>query len=393
MTLADRASRMLAYVTLQRTRGLLASKQARAMAGFIAIVYSLVAMLIGGMLVLARDEGPHYSLILWSSGNGSAPWNYPALLVSAGWGSLALPFFPTIAMLVVALGVGLGMSVSILLAVRLIRQPRRSLAPPATLGSLAGLTPAMIALVTLGACCSTTAAATAGLGAIAQANGTSIDQLLANNWFIGVFQITVLWVALVAQEQLIAVYGLLLGLEQGADRSAHSAPAPTVRSVGRGALRLVLLVVGIVAALSILVDWMVTSPSNAGVGTWVQWLVALEVPALLAVFAGLFPGEVLSILSSGNAPRIGWEVRAVVFGAGLAGPRVVPTHSRRVGDPRTGQRARRRRRSPSLLGRGRTLERGDRWARVPLGRRGDPPRGVRHRRSGRAEARAASARW
>ncbi len=60
----------------------------------------------------------------------------------------------------------------------------------------------MIALVTLGACCSTTAAATAGLGVIAQASGTSIDELLANNWYIGVFQILVLWIALIAQEQL-----------------------------------------------------------------------------------------------------------------------------------------------------------------------------------------------
>jgi hypothetical protein len=318
MTLEDRAHRMLSYATLERTRALLHSRGARAMAVFIGVAYAFAAMLVGEMLVLAANTGPHYTLVLWSSGNGTAPWNYPALLVSAGWGSLALPFFPTVAMGVMAAGVGVGMSVSVLLAVRLIRQPRRTPGAPTLAGSAAGLTPAMIALVTLGACCSTTAAATAGLGVIAQASGTTIDELLANNWYIGVFQILVLWIALIAQEQLISAYGVLFGLGAGAGQDAKLAAPLTARTVAGGLTRVLLVGIGVITALAMLVDWTQTSPLGAPAGSWFRWIVQDEAPALLAVVAGLFPRALAEMLG-GWGSRAGRMVfRGTVGWAGVA---------------------------------------------------------------------------
>ena len=316
MGFAGLGSRLLAGATLQRTRSLLGTRGARAMAVFIGVAYALVAVLVGGMLVLARNDGPHYAIVLWGSGNGTAPWNYPALLVSAGWGSLALPFFPTITMAIVAAGVGIGMAVSVLLTLRLVRQRRGTLGAPTALGSAAGLTPALIALVTLGACCSTTAAATAGLGVIAQASGTSIDQLLENILYLWLFLFAVLWIALIAQEDLFEVYVMLFGFEGLSPRAAP--PALTRRRLVGLGIRAVLVGAGVIAALAMFAAWVRIGPMSAPAGTWIEWLLPGEIGGILAISAGLFPRELLSAFGVGPEPGAGWAGRLLAGGAGVA---------------------------------------------------------------------------
>ena len=134
-------------------------------------------MLLGGMIVLARFSGGYSVLLLWGNALGLQSWNYPGLLIEAPWGFVVLPFFATLSMILVSVGVGLGMAVALLLGAQLLREHRATAGRPTTTGAIAGLTPAMIALVTLGACCSTTAAATAGVGLVAQSSGSSISNL------------------------------------------------------------------------------------------------------------------------------------------------------------------------------------------------------------------------
>jgi hypothetical protein len=289
------------------------------MTAFFSMVYALSSMLLGSMLILTPLGPPYYAEIVWS---GSAPsWNYPGLLIVQPWGVVTLPFFETVAMILVSIGVGIGMSIAVLLAISLVRNRRRRAAQPTAVGTVAGLTPAMIALVTLGACCSTTAAATAGVGLVGQVSGTSTDNLLLNNWFLGVFQIAVVWIALLAQEMILRVYGTLFDRGLAADESFPASVIPPRLdrySLASGAARVALLAGGVTWALSVLAAWTVTNPATAPGGAWFAWLVQRELVALLAVVVALFPRSVLR--------SVGWVVgnpairvaRAALFAAGLS---------------------------------------------------------------------------
>ena len=198
-------------LTLRETRALLGAVRYRILVGLIAITYALSAMIFGGMLYFPPTPlatAPFF--YIYPSGPGP-PWMYPAILAGSPYFQLDLPFLSAILMTLSAAGVGLGMALAVLLGARLIRRRTAGLLGPTAVGSVAGFTPAMIALVTLGACCSTTAAATAGITLAAQSSGTSAATLLANTWYLGLFQVVVVYVALVAQEQLVRVYGLLFG--------------------------------------------------------------------------------------------------------------------------------------------------------------------------------------
>lgn len=281
-----RLARVIALATLQRSRSQLSGRIPRLLAVCVTVVYGFLALQVGLMLTFGPtgQSSTSYEL-LWGNG-ASAWWNYPALLVIFPGGVLALPFFGTVVMVLVSIGVGIGMSVGILLTARLLARRRRELGGPASAGALAGLTPAMIGLVTLGACCSTTAAATAGIGALAQASGSSLDAVLLNGWYIGVFQLAVLWVALIAQEQLLVVYGVLLG---GTDAPAPAAPIPTGRAVGALVLRLALIAAGVTWALGGLAQWGFGGAVGATASNVVGWLLVHALLGVLAVLLGLFP--------------------------------------------------------------------------------------------------------
>lgn len=316
----SRISTLLSYLTLARSRGLLAARGSRAMGVFLGVAYGLFSMLIGGMLWLAPYRGPSEVLVLWS-GNGTQPWNYPGLLVTAPWGVLALPFVPTIAMVLVSAGVGLGMSVSILLLVRLVRMRRRELGRPAALSSATGLTPVMVAVLTLGACCSTTAAATAGLAVVAQSSGTTVDTLLANTWYVSVFQVVVLYVALLAQEELLAIYGVLFEPDRaGTPSAAPPVLAPPRPRLAFGALRVVLVAAGLTWSLAVPAAWTQIGPSAAPVGWWISWLFQHLLLGGMAVAAGLFPRGFVQLLL--RPSPAGW-LRLLRWAVGLSAAAVL----------------------------------------------------------------------
>lgn len=306
---------MVQLLTLHEVRGYLRRSHGVGLAMFIAVAYALGSMVIGGMLTFARFSGGYSVLVLWGNALGLQPWNYPGLLIEAPWGFIELPFFATIAMVLVSIGVGLGMAVAVFLGAHLIRVRKASAGRPTATGAIAGLTPAMIALVTLGACCSTTAAATAGVGLVAQASGSSTSNLLLNNWFLGVFQIVVVYVALLAQELLLRVYGSMFGASDpgfSAMRSPESRPVDR-RTVASAALRISLVAAGITWGLAVLADWTVVSPASATAGMWFNWVVEHWLLSGVAVFVALAPRPARALFIWLTPRTSGYVVRSVLL--------------------------------------------------------------------------------
>ncbi len=290
-------------LTLQRSRAILRSPAGRALAISVGFVYGFVSLLVGQMLVFGPTGQTDVTVQVITASSSTAWWNYPAVLVVAPGGLIALPFLPAVTMVIVSIGVGLGMAVGVVLAVRLLRMRRNSSTAPTLASSAAGLTPAMLALVTLGACCSTTAAATAGLGAVAQASGQSLSTVFLNTWYLGLFQVAVLGVALVAQEQLVVVYGSVAGDAQ----AALGHPRVDRRSLGVALLRVGLLAGGVTWLLAGLLEAAVPPPGSVPAVLALQVLLQHLLAGGLGVLAGLF------------GPRVvGW------FTGPLTLPRLVP---------------------------------------------------------------------
>ena len=317
MSEPSRLVRTLEILTLQEIRGYIRRSHAVMMAVTFAVLYALGAMTIGGMLILAPIGGGYQYLILWGNALGIGSWNYPALIITAPWGYIELPFFATFSMIVVSIGVALGMAVAVLLGISLVRSRRRASGGAASVSSIAGLTPAMIGLVTIGACCSTTAASVAGIGLVAGATGTTVGSLLFENWYLGVFQIVIVWLALFAQEIVLRVYGGLLGLGGAAVSPAHLAPPIDRRAIVGGAVRTLLLIGGITWSLTTLAEWTTISPWEAPPGLWFHWLLQQQLPGLLAIFAGMVPSGTFATLAPRSRSYLATGLRAAFVLAGI----------------------------------------------------------------------------
>ena len=302
-------------IALPHSRALVRGPRLSVLACVIAVLYAFIAMIVGGMLIIFSPPAhltSYWVILTW----GTPWWNYPGLLAVNPYFALALPFLPTTFMILTSAGVGLGMTVAVVLSARLIRQRRSASARPAAVGTAAGLTPALIALVTLGACCSTTAAATAGIGITAQATGTSTGTLLLNNWYLGVFQLVILYVALLAQEQLVTIYGTLTGAPGTTAYPVVAAPRLSRRFAVGAALRVVLLAAGVTWCLAVLADWLTISPATASVGLWTSWLLQHLLLGLVAMFAALFPATLFrTLMESSNR----WPARLMRLALAIGG--------------------------------------------------------------------------
>ncbi|HKN06862.1 MAG TPA: hypothetical protein VJ021_04570 [Thermoplasmata archaeon] len=235
-TSPSRGSRLVSLLTLHRTRAILRSRRGRWVATSIGVVYGFVALLAGYMLQIVPTGASGTSAQVLTNSYSPAWWNYPAVLVVTPGGILVLPFLATVSMVLVSIGVGVGMGAGILLAARFFRTWKLARAGRGLASPLAGLTPAMVALLTLGACCSTSAAAAGSIGAIAEVSGTSYDQILLNSWILNVFQVAVLGIALIAQEYLIGVFSNLAksGAEPKLSASERAARSHSFRQEPEG---------------------------------------------------------------------------------------------------------------------------------------------------------------
>jgi len=191
------------------------------------------------------------------------------------------------------------------------------------LGTAAGLTPALIALVTLGACCSTAAAATAGMSLVAQSSGASPAEALANAWYLGVFQLAVVYVALLAQEQLLTIYRFALDPFPSVEPSIRSERSEASRigrdSVLRGTFRVILVAAGLTWSLSVLTLGFTTPWSRTALPVEIGGMLQRSIPGVLAVVAGLFPEQLVRLGSRSRwgAASVGLRGLFVVTGASL----------------------------------------------------------------------------
>jgi len=322
MPSSQRPHQVWSLLTLQGTRSLLTGLRYRILVGLIGSAYALSAMIFGGMLYISLHPLPLAGFFyIYPTGPGPS-WNYPAIWAGGPYFQLDLPILSTILMILSAAGVGLGMALAVLLTVRLIRQRKAELRWPSAVGSSIGLTPAMIALLTLGACCSTTAAATAGISLTAQSSGTSSAELLANAWYLGLFQVVVVYAALLAQEQLLRIYGPLLGW------GTPDPPRPPARSTtdrplgwggaGSGVLRVALAVAGLTWSLSMFAGWIATPPLRAQPAVWFGWIFQHQVPGMLAILVALFPAGVLAGWTRFSRGGWGLALRGSLTASGLA---------------------------------------------------------------------------
>lgn len=201
-----RISRAGSLLALHWSRSFLMRLRYRLLVGAIGLSYAIGAMLFSGMLYVPLHP-LNIPLFFFIEPSGPGPaWNYPAVLAGGPYFQVDLPMMSTILMTLSAAGVGLGMGLAVLLAVRLLSYGRNGLRGPTLGRSALGLTPAMIALVTLGACCSTTAAATAGISLFSRSGDGAA--FLGDTWYLGLVQLGIVYVALIAQEQLVRIYDL-----------------------------------------------------------------------------------------------------------------------------------------------------------------------------------------
>jgi hypothetical protein len=263
-------------------------------------------MLLGLMLTFfnTQQSGVTTTLI-W---NGSPWWNYPGLLVLAPGGVLALPFLPTLTMLLVSAGVGLGASASILLLV-----PRRQGGTPTpavrsvTSTVAGGATPAIAGLATLGACCCTSCVGAAGIAVVAAASGTNVADVIRNNWYVALFELAIVGLSLLLLERSLAL-----------PPEACPVPPPKDRRFAVGTLlRLALLVAGITWSLAMFVEWGDHPPLGATTPTWYHWIFEHQLLSLLAVTAAFVPLETAASMrrSSRRLRSLVW--RAPMFLAGV----------------------------------------------------------------------------
>jgi len=315
-------SDLWSLVSLRETRQALSPLRYRLLVGTSAVVYAIVAMIVGGMLfVPSRPYDLGWFFVLYPSGPGP-PWSYPTIMAGSPYFFLDLPLISGILMTLSSAGIGLGMALGILLGVRLLRRHGDRRGAPAAVGTAAGLTPAMISLVTLGACCSTTAAATAGISLVAQFSGTSPAEALANAWYLGVVQVAVVYVALLAQEQLLRIYRFAVEPSRSGDSSAEIAwnarPRVGRDSIGRGALRLVLVAAGLTWSLSVMTLGFATAGSHSSLSVEIGGMLQREVPGVLAVVAGLFPERLVALCGRARGSPVSVGLRALLIATGLS---------------------------------------------------------------------------
>jgi hypothetical protein len=324
---ADRGSRLafLTTLALLRMRRLVRRPVYLVLGVAIAALYAVLSMLQGGMLVTyptVSGSLPPPELYL----NGAPWWNYPALLIVEPTWTLYLPLLLTVTMLLASAGVGLGMSAAVRLGVQLVRRRGRELGQPTALGALAGLTPAMIGFVLLGACCSITAGAIAGIGTVAQASGSNLDNVLLNSWYLGLFEIAVLYAALLAQEELIAVYGGLFGFQAALGLAPEELRRPAAlgwRGWAATGGRFALAAGGITWLLASFTywfepTWFGPAPPNPSSTLWFSFLFQHALVAGAALTVAFFPSAVRRWSGAAAARIPGWGVRAALLVGGLS---------------------------------------------------------------------------
>lgn len=296
--------RVLSLATLQRTRGLLRSRRARLLTAAIAIGYLFVSMLVGEMLTFPGFASPFFVTVQWT---GSPWWDFPELFVYNAGVALDLLFLPTVTMILVSAGVGIGATAALFTLFPRLRATSQRTDRAAATTSGAGASAAITGLATMGACCCTTCVGAAGVAVVAAASGTNVALLLGQTWYLDLFQLVVVGLALLAQERALRLPAVYCGVAPRVDRGF----------VLGSILRISLLVAGITWSLAMFVEWVETPPFAAGAALWYHWIVEHQLLSLAAVAAGMFPKETAAWIRRGYGRAEGWALRSLLLVGGI----------------------------------------------------------------------------
>ncbi len=314
----------LSILSLQRSRSLLAGRLGLSVAALIAALFAIVSMTVGGMIVFFGYSQTATGTYLFTA--GSPFWDYPEILALFPQGEVRLPLLPTVAMAITSIGVGIAGSVAMLLLVPSLRarafRDRKKGRPgsatgivPAVAGlglpgATAGMGPAIAGIGIVGSCCCiacTSASSLAVFSAaggidVAAAGGINFFSLLANNWYVSLFQVAVVWASLVAQERTLAV----------SDRCSPVTAGRT-RLVLGSLLKAGLLIAGITWSLAMFVEWTIASPLTADIPTWYHWVFEHQVLSVTVIAVALYPREIISLMTRLLRARYSWLWRGVLF--------------------------------------------------------------------------------
>lgn len=289
-------------VRLREIRSLLRTPRSRGLVALIAVVYAVISLVIGVMLQLVATGSP-FGVHVTPVARSADWWNYPSVVVTAPNWLLYLPFLPTVTMVLVSIAVGIAVGASAVLLSATLRNPPKQLNK---LGVASGVAPAVAGLATLGACCCTSCAAALSVGVIASVSGTDFYTLLQNNWYLDLFQLTVVGLGLIAMER---------GLRTSS--TACLPPAFNRRLVAGTVFRVSLLIAGMTWSLAMFVEWGEVSPWSATPGLWYHWLFEHQLLAVSALLAALFPSDTIEATLRWAASRRGQLFRGALLVAGV----------------------------------------------------------------------------
>jgi hypothetical protein len=289
--------------SLSRTRALIRGRKARLLVIGIVIAYLLTSMFIGQMLTFPAVQGPFFIDLHFG---GSPWWDFPELFVFGSGVALDLLFLPTVTMVLVSLAVGIGATAAVVTVLPALRAESASRRTAATT-SAAGAGAAITGLATIGACCCTSCAGAIGVAVVAAASGTDMAVLLRENWYIDLFQLVVVGIALLAQERALRLPADYCPIPPKTDR----------RFVLGSLLRIGLLVAGITWSLAMFVEWIDLTPLTASAATWYHWIFEHQFLSAIAIAAGMFPKEFAGWIERTYRSSAGSPLRAVLLFAGV----------------------------------------------------------------------------
>ncbi len=297
---------------LQSIRGLLRTRRARLLATLISVAYAITSAFVG-LMIQVFPTGSSFSIQVVAVPRSPDRWDYPALIVTSSNWVLSLPLVPTARMILVSIGVGLAMGACLVLIGARLRERRDGAAAE---GAGAGMAPAVAGLATLGACCCTACTASLSIGVVASVSGADIHTLVRNNWYLDVFQLLVVGLSLLALER---------GL-RSADKQCYPATHLNARLWVGAVVRMALLIAGITWLMAMLVEWSIASPLSASPAEWYHWILEHQLLALIAIFAALFPGDAIDMMTRAWCSKTGGFFRAALLLAGFTwGVWVPPT--------------------------------------------------------------------
>ena len=190
---------------LTYTRRLIGTSHGWSFTGALAAGYALLSMVLTGMVRFSGTASVRAQWVPNLSGG-------PGIILQAFGLSAVLPLESSALTILVALVTGVGLGAGTLVTFRLAQSSKSTKKGTGTAASIAALTPAMMAMVTLGACCSMVAASSSGFFPGARSPEITLGAWTVPSLILGLAQLGLLMGAVSAQERIFATFADLLSI-------------------------------------------------------------------------------------------------------------------------------------------------------------------------------------